>query len=145
MKIESLFLIFLGAFFGVVGLIYWFTSYEDGGGIMLLGTTLLGFVPGLYYFFWRQRFHGRRYFFWGSLPTKVGDRPSDREDASIEEGSGVVESFPSSSIWPFVMGMGAFLTVISLVFGVWLIFLGIPLILTALTGVTAESRRGGHI
>jgi hypothetical protein len=43
------------------------------------------------------------------------------------------------------MGMGAFLTVLALVFGGWLLFLGVPLILTALTGVTAESRRGGHV
>ena len=43
------------------------------------------------------------------------------------------------------MGMGAFLTVLSLVFGLWLIFMGVPLILTALTGVTAESRRGGTV
>ena len=37
------------------------------------------------------------------------------------------------------------MTVLALVFGVWLIFIGVPLILTALTGVTAESRRGGTI
>jgi len=52
MKWESLFLLFLGAFFGLVGLVYWFWSYEDGGGTMLLGTCLLGFLPGGYYFFW---------------------------------------------------------------------------------------------
>ncbi len=56
-----------------------------------------------------------------------------------------VDSFPGSSIWPFVMGMGAFLTVLALVFGVWLFFIGGPLIVTALTGVTAESRRGGTV
>jgi hypothetical protein len=43
------------------------------------------------------------------------------------------------------MGMGAFMTVLALVFGVWLMFIGVPLILTALTGVTAESRRGGNV
>ena len=32
-----------------------------------------------------------------------------------------------------------------MVFGLWLIFPGVPLILTALIGVTAESRRGGHV
>ena len=57
----------------------------------------------------------------------------------------MIDSFPSFSIWPFVLGMGAFLTVLALVFGSWLAFLGVPLILTALTGVTAESRRGGHV
>lgn len=129
MRIEALFLLFLGAFFGVVGLVYWFWSYEDGGGVMLLGATLLGFLPGSYYFFWHRR---------------MGNRLEDR-DAEIAEGAGEIDSFPSSSIWPFVMGMGAFATVLGLVFGIWLLFLGVPLILTALTGVTAESRRGGHV
>jgi hypothetical protein len=75
----------------------------------------------------------------------MGKRVEDRDDASIAEGAGDIDSFPNSSIWPFVLGMGAFLTVNSLVFGIWLIFPGISLILTALVGVTAESRRGGHI
>ena len=116
MKVESLFLLFLGAFFGIVGLIYWFWGYDDGGGIMLLGATLLGFLPGLYYFFWHQRFHGHKYFYWGKVPA-AGDRPSDREDAELADGAGNIDSFPGSSIWPFVMGMGAFMTVLALVFG----------------------------
>jgi hypothetical protein len=122
--------LFLGCFFGLVGLVYWFWSYEDGGTMMLAGTAALGFLPGSYYFFWHRR---------------MGARVEDREDASIEEGAGVINSFPGSSIWPFVLGMGAFLTVLALVFGFWLIFVGVPLILIAATGVTAESRRGGHV
>ena len=132
MRVSAVFLLFLGAFFGIIGLVYWFWGYEDGGGVMLLGATLLGFLPGLYYFFW-GRIHA------------AGDRPSDREDAELADGAGNVDSFPGSSIWPFVMGMGAFMTVLALVFGVWLMFIGVPLILTALTGVTAESRRGGNV
>jgi Cytochrome c oxidase subunit IV len=130
MRIEALFLLFLGCFFGVVGLVYWFWGYEDGGSVMLAGTAILGFLPGSYYFFWHRR---------------MGQRVEDREDASIEEGAGVISSFPGSSIWPFVMGMGAFLSVLALVFGMWLLLVGVPLILSALTGVTAESRRGGHV
>ena len=129
MKVSAVFLLFLGAFFGLIGLVYWFWAYEDGGGVMLLGATLLGFLPGSYYYFWHRR---------------MGNRLEDR-DAEIAEGAGEIDSFPSSSIWPFVMGMGAFTTVLGLVFGIWFLFLGIPLILTALTGVTAESRRGGHV
>jgi hypothetical protein len=144
MKIEALFLLFLGFFFGIVGIIYWFTSYDDGGGMMLLGTSLLGFLPGGYYFFWHKRFGGKKFFFWGK-EHGAGDRPSDRPDATLAEGAGEIESFPSSSIWPFVMGMGAFLTLLSLVFGIWLILPGLTLIITALVGVTAESRRGGHV
>jgi hypothetical protein len=144
MRIEALFLLFLGFFFGIVGIFYWFTSYDDGGGMMLLGTSLLGFLPGGYYFFWHKRFGGKKFFFWGT-EHGAGDRPSDRPDATVAEGAGDVDSFPSSSIWPFVMGMGAFSTLLSLVFGIWLILPGLTLIITALVGVTAESRRGGPV
>ena len=130
MRVEATILLFLGVFFGIVGIVYWFWSYEDAGTAMLVGTCTLGFLPGSYYFFWHRR---------------MGQRVEDREDASIAEGAGDINSFPSSSIWPFVMGMGAFVTLISLVFGIWLIFPGISLIITALVGVTAESRRGGHV
>jgi hypothetical protein len=130
MKIEAMFLLFLGAFFSLVGLVYWFWGYEDGGSVMLAGTAILGFLPGSYYFFWHRR---------------MGSRVEDRDDASIEEGAGVINAFPGSSIWPFVMGMGAFLSVLALVFGMWLMLVSVPLILSALVGVTAESRRGGHV
>jgi hypothetical protein len=130
MRVEAIILLFLGVFFGIVGIVYWFWSYEDAGTAMLVGTCTLGFLPGSYYYYWHRR---------------MGARVEDREDASIEEGAGEINSFPGTSIWPFIMGMGAFLTVISLVFGIWLIFPGISLILTALVGVTAESRRGGHV
>ena len=82
-------------------------------------------------------------FFWGKIPAS-GERPEDLDDAEMADGAGTIDSFPGSSIWPFVMGMGAFLLVLSMVFGVWLTFLAVPLILTALTGVTAESRRRGQ-
>jgi hypothetical protein len=144
MKVESLFLLFLGAFFGGITIWYWFWGYEDGGSVMLLGATGLGFLPGLYYFFWHRRFHGHKYFVIGKMKP-VGDRPEDHPDAEMADGAGSIDSFPGSSIWPFVLGMGAFVTVLAMVFGMWLAFVGIPLILTALTGVTAESRRGGTI
>jgi hypothetical protein len=41
--------------------------------------------------------------------------------------------------------MGLFLTVLSLVFGLWLIAPGFTLIISALIGVTVESRRGGTV
>jgi len=48
MRDESVFLIGVGVFFGIVGLIYWLTAYEDAGGVLLLGTCFLGLVPGLW-------------------------------------------------------------------------------------------------
>ncbi|HLN18315.1 MAG TPA: cytochrome c oxidase subunit 4 [Acidimicrobiales bacterium] len=145
MRDESVFLIGVGVFFGIVGLIYWLTAYEDAGGVLLLGTCFLGLVPGLYYYYWYCRFHGRKFFFFGQVGKAVGPRPEDRPDATLAEGAGVVSAFPDSSIWPLVLGSGAFLLVLALVFGYWLAFPGIGLIITALVGVTAESRRGGHV
>ena len=144
MKIEARFLIGIGVFFGIIAISYWFTSYEDGGTLMLVGATALGLVPGAYYFFWHRRFQGSKYFFWGRTDRVVGTRPEDRDDATIADGAGVVSSFPGSSVWPFVFGVGAFTFLLAFVFGVWLALVGISVILTAVIGFTAESRRGGR-
>ncbi len=130
MRIEALVLIGVAIFFGIVGAVYWFTSYEDGGTMMLVGTCLLGLLPGSYYYWWHRR---------------MGDRPEDRPDATVEDGAGEIATFPGSSIWPFVLGMGAFMLVLAFAFGMWFFFPAVGLILTALVGVTAESRRGGHV
>lgn len=142
MKVESWLLLFIGIFFGFIAIAYWFLSYEDGGSVMLLGSCFFGFLPGLYYFFWHRRFKGSKYYFFGRTNTKV-ERAEDRDDATIADGAGVIASFPGSSIWPFVLGMGAFVFLLSLVFGIWLTFVGVSLIVTALIGGTVESRRGG--
>jgi hypothetical protein len=127
-RIEALFLIGIAVFFGIVGTGYWFWSYEQGGTVMLAGTTILGLLPGGYYFWWSRR---------------MKPRPEDRTDATIEDGRGVIGSFPNSSIWPFILGMGLFLIVLSTVFGLWLLAPGASLVVSALIGVTVESRRGG--
>ena len=131
LKQESLVLLFLGLFFGLMGAVYWFWGHEDGGGVMLMGALFLGLLPGLYYYWWYRR--------------SGGNRPEDRDDASIADGAGVVNSFPSTSIWPFVLGAGCFSMVLALVFGSWLALPGVALMLSALIGATAESRRGGTV
>ena len=95
---------------------------------MLVASGGMGFLPGSYYLWWSNR---------------MRERASDRDDATIAEGAGVVETFPGSSIWPFTLGMGTFCIALALVFGTWF---GIPaagLIIWALLGAVNESRRGG--
>jgi len=130
MRHEAFVLLGVAVFFGIVGAVYWFTSYEDGGTMMLVGTCALGLLPGGYYYYWHR---------------KMGYRPEDRNDASIEDGAGEVETFPSSSIWPFVLGMGAFMLVLAFAFGIWFFFPAVGLMLTALVGVTPETRRAGPV
>jgi hypothetical protein len=128
MKVEAKLLLGLGAFFLAMGIVYWLWSGEDAGGMMLFASGFLGFLPGSYYLWWAHRMKAR---------------PSDREDASIADGQGVIDTFPGSSIWPFTLGCGAFFIGMSLVFGTWFAIPAAGLIIWALLGAVTESRRGG--
>ncbi|MCL4422029.1 MAG: cytochrome c oxidase subunit 4 [Actinobacteria bacterium] len=130
MRHEAYLYLTMLAFFGLVAVIYWFTSIEDSGTIMLAASALLGFLPGSYFLWWSRR---------------MRPRPEDRKDASIPDGAGVIDSFPGSSIWPFVLGMGLALVVLALIFGIWTAVPGGALIASAIIGVTVESRRGGTV
>jgi hypothetical protein len=128
MKMEARLLLGLGLFFGLMCAVYWLWSKEDAGGVMMFGGMLMGFLPGSYYLWWSRR---------------MKPRPEDRNDATVEEGAGVIAAFPGSSIFPFTLGMGCFFCALALVFGVWLALPGVGLILWAFIGATAEGRRGG--
>jgi hypothetical protein len=135
MRIEAILLVGVGIFFTITDVVYWVWGVtskapEPGGTMMLVGTIALGLIPGAYYLWWARR---------------MKPRPEDRADATLQDGAGVIGSFPASSIWPFVFGMGCFLVVLGLVFGVWLMIPGFALIFTAAVGYSAESRRGGNV
>ncbi len=130
MRVEAWFLVGVGIFFGLTALAYWFWGYEQGGTMMLVGTVTLGLIPGSYYLWWSHR---------------MKPRPEDRTDGTLAEGAGVIGSFPSSSVWPFVFGMGIFLVVLGLVFGAWLMAPGFALVISSAVGYSVESRRGGAV
>jgi len=127
-KIESYLLLFMAAFGAVICAVYWFTSYEDAGSIMLGAFGLLGLLPGGYYFWWSRR---------------MSPRPEDDPEATQAQGAGVVGAFPATSVWPFVLGAAALLIALSLVFGFWTAIFGFTLAISAVIGVIVESRRGG--
>ena len=130
MKVSGTFLALIGIFFGIVGLIYWFTSYEDAGFLMLIGSAFLGLLPGSYYLWWSRR-----------MRPLEGDLP----DATPSSGAGVIDSFPGSSIWPFLLGMGALFATLTFIFGLWLAPIAAALGLSAVIGGVIESRRGGTV
>jgi hypothetical protein len=130
MKVIALFLIAIGVFFGVIGCIYWFWGYEDAGFLMLIGTAGLGLLPGCYYLWWTYH---------------MKPRPDDDPNADVDEGAGAIDAFPTSSIWPFILGMGCLLAALTFVFGLWLAPMAVALILSAAIGGTVESRRGGTV
>jgi len=129
-RVEAIFLLVIAVFCGVVAAVYWGTSYEQSGTAMLVGSCLLGLLPGGYYLWWSRR---------------MDPRAEDDPEATLEQGAGVVGAFPSSSIWPVVLGLGAAMVGLALVFGVWTAVFGASLVVSAVIGVVVESRRGGVI
>jgi cytochrome c oxidase subunit IV len=119
--------IFFGvtAFFVVIGAIYWFTSYEDAGSVMLVACAGLGILTGVY-----LAWQGRR----------VGLRPEDREDASVRDGAGPVGEFATASIWPVAVAGGATVMALGLVLGEAVFLLGGALFLVAVAGMIRETR-----
>ena len=130
MRVNGAFLAVIGIFFGIIALVYWFTSYEDAGFLMLIGSCLLGLLPGGYYLWWSAR-----------MKPLEGDEP----EATVADGAGTIDSFPGSSIWPFLLGMGALFATLTFVFGLWLAPIAAALGLSAVIGGVVESRRGGTV
>jgi hypothetical protein len=137
MKVEAYFLLVISAFCAVIGVIFWaiglsnvYRTMTSGGTVMLGAVCLLGLLPGGYYLWWSRR---------------MTPRAEDDAHATVESGAGVVGAFPSSSIWPFVLGFGVFFVALALVFGFWSAIFGFTLAISAVTGVIIESRRGGTI
>lgn len=130
MKTEAHVMLFVAIFFAGVSAMYWLWSYEPGGTAMLIGSALLGLVPGTYYLWWARR---------------MRPRPEDVDHATIAEGAGVIGTFPSSSIWPFLLGLAASMVALALVFGFWTAVVGFVVAIAAVVGVILESRRGGYV
>ena len=137
MKVEAYFLLVISLFCALCALVFWavgldavYRTMTSGGTIMLAGVCLLGLLPGSYYLWWSKR---------------MTPRLEDDDDAEIEQGAGVIGSFPSSSIWPFVLGVGAGFVGLALVFGFWSAIFGFALAISAVVGVIVESRRGGLV
>jgi hypothetical protein len=125
MKVQGLVFVATAVFMVGIGLIYWFTSYEPSGTVLLLLCVGLGVIPGAYLL---------------GKSRRAPALPEDRPDASPDDLTGRVGSFPESSVWPLVLALGAAITGIGLVFGVWAALPGAVILAIAFVGATLESR-----
>jgi hypothetical protein len=107
------------AFLFAAGVVYWFTSYEDAGTVMLLLGAGLAMICGVW--LWIQ----------------------DRKLARA--GAGGVEDeeqyLPHASVWPFAIGSAAFLALSGLVISTWVLIPGVFLLAIGIVGFAAQSRR----
>ncbi|HTT92370.1 MAG TPA: cytochrome c oxidase subunit 4 [Acidimicrobiales bacterium] len=114
------------AFLAIVGVIYWVWSGEVSGTVMLIFGC---FAYGLMFVFMLLVF----------LRRKRIPRAEDKPDGTMEEGAGEVAFFPSNSIWPVSMGLGAVGLALGLAFGKWFWIIGGILMFGALIGFTVEA------
>jgi len=130
MKIEYRLMLGVTVFLGIVAVVYWFTSYEDSGTVMLVfGGAAYGILGSflLLQYLRRQR-----------IP-----RPEDRHDATQADGAGEVAFFPNASIWPAGMGLGFVLIATGLIFGAWFWVLGLIVVVGAIIGFSVEADARG--
>jgi hypothetical protein len=123
MKVEGLLFAFLAAFLGTITAVYWLLSRDP------TGTTALGLCGGLafiigYYLLFTSR--------------RLDARPEDRPDAEIAEGAGEIGFFSPHSWWPILLAGSFSLLGMGLIFGPFMLYIGVGAIALAVVGFTFE-------
>lgn len=123
MKVEGLLFALLAAFMFASTGIYWLLSRDPTGFTLLLLTGGMAFICGYYLLFTARR---------------MDARPEDREEAEIAEGVGEIGFFAPHSWWPVLLAASFSLTTIGVVFGKFIIFIGVVCVLLAAAGFVFE-------
>ncbi|KUJ65075.1 hypothetical protein ACZ90_51700 [Streptomyces albus subsp. albus] len=111
-------------FFLVADIGYALTSGPEPAGVAVLTVAFL--MSALMSFFYLVNYRKR------------GIRPEDRKDADIVERSGVLDFFPPSSAYPVATALGAALTALGVVFGLWLFLIGLVPLLGGVLGLAFQ-------
>jgi hypothetical protein len=118
-------------FFGLVGIVYWWLAGEPAGAAALIFTGGLGFLIAVYFLFTAKR---------------IEPLPEDDEEGEIAEGAGEYGFFSPHSWWPLVIGLGAAVTALGLVYlAWWMILLGVVVLMSGVTGLLFEYYRGEFV
>jgi hypothetical protein len=107
----------MGVFVVVIAIVYWFTSYEDAGSVLLVLAAVLGLWFGA--FLWLQQRNA-----------------PDATEATVADGP----YLPHASIWPLLIGLGAASVANGLVLGTWVIVPGVAALAFGIAGFVRQSR-----
>jgi hypothetical protein len=124
MKIEAYLFFFIFVFLAITGGVYLtYTGIDLMGGVPLYFSAGLALIIG--YYLW---YTGRR----------CDPRPEDRAEAEVEEGAGELGFFSPHSWWPLPTALGAMIVFYGMIFGMWLLLIGVFVGLTGVTGFVLE-------
>ena len=129
MKIEAWIFGINAVFFALVTPSYWLFSEDPAGTSALVMTTGLASLVTFY-----LAFHA----------NKMDPRPEDVKEAEVVEGAGELGFFPPYSWWPLWCALSLVLCVLGVVFGWWLMIIGVGAGSIALNGWVFEFYRGEH-
>ncbi len=126
MKTETRVVVFSAMFVAVISAIYWFTSYEHAGTVLLgVGAGAYAMLSG-YLLLQVRRRHGT-------------PRPEDVEDGDVNEPA-EIGYFPAASVWPPALALGAVFICLGLVFGFWFLIVGVIVTIGAVIGYAVEAQ-----
>ena len=118
-------------FFGLIAAVYWYLSEEPAGTAALVFTGAFGFLIAFYLLFTAKR---------------VEPLPEDDDEGDIAEGAGVQGFYSPHSWWPLVIGGGAAVLAIGVIFLMWwLIILGVVVTVIGVTGTLFEYYAGAFV
>lgn len=123
MKIEGLLFGFIAFFLIVASSVYWILSRETAGFTMILLAGGFALLIGYFLSFTARRMEAR---------------PEDRADAEISEGTGEIGFFAPHSWWPITVAGSATIAGLGIVFGIWLLVIGLAAVAVTTAGLLFE-------
>ncbi|MFC4030286.1 cytochrome c oxidase subunit 4 [Streptomyces polygonati] len=127
MRIQGKMFLGLAVFILAVAFVYGFWSKEPAGTTALFLAFALTLMIGFYLAYTARR-------------ADAGAQ--DREDADVADDAGELGFFSPHSWQPLALGVGGALGFLGIVFGWWLLFFSLPVILVGVYGWAFEYYRG---
>jgi hypothetical protein len=116
-------------FFALVAIVYGVWSGEPAGTTALALTGGLAALVGFYILFTSRH---------------IDPRPEDSKDAEIADGAGELGFYSPHSWWPLPTAASAAMLAAGLIFGWWLVAVGVVCLLLSVVGLVFEYYRGAH-
>lgn len=127
MKTEAYLFAGVAGFFLGTGAFYTWLSDREPAGTAALTVSFV--MASLISFFCAMN-HRRR-----------GPRPEDRKGAEVAERAGPLDFFPPRGAYPPLTGLGAALTALGIVYGLWLFLIGFGVLGAGVLGLTFQYGR----